>query len=351
MPMRSVLHYDTREFDIVLFSTDTIEQSIAHEFEALPLKVGICVDCKSTTNRKKCVPRDVSTMLPMINGSYEEIQLVTGSAQLLVNLSEHTLLSTVKIIEACISTNTGYIDNCTDTKIILAIKKIFNRQWSIKIVQGCAGIPLLIDLAVYHIGRDRSICSLTCTIHPGRTPKEMWKNMSNSGWILHNWRHLGDIRHNSALGSYEIPIGGFIEDLLMRSRKIFSKKGATFAITRVFTGVPTISMLGIYLLIVMITSIRRLFTWKRDHEKYADVKMNLSLVGSTAEDKDIVRMEVNVDYTMSDLTATCLAQTASSIIENPDKMCGVLTPAVLLQRTGIIERLMYKKIEFNHFFE
>jgi len=330
-----------REFDILLFSTTAIQPSVIREFEDLPLRIALCL---GTSAHEQCSPRATDTMLQSISTTEDGVASVTSRAHLLVNVSQYTISSTTGIIEACISTGTTYVDGCTDPLILAEIRRCFPGPLSIKVIPGCAGAPFLVDLCVLHMGQDHNIRDIECTIKPHSAQVGFYSRISACAQLAQGGLLAAGLRYNDASGTYEAPLAGVVREMLGRSRRYFTKKGMPLPLTKVYVSVGSTIMAVAYLLVAWISALLR-----PERQVFADEGMQLEFAGSTAEHKPTVRLKVTTPS--RSVSALCIAQVAASIVESDDNRGGVLTPAMALHRTKMIERLAYKGMEFHHFLQ
>lgn len=333
--------YEDREFDIILFSTGSIPSSVIREFEDLPLRIALCVGAPAEEG--PCASRDASTMLQIIDNTDKEMHLLTSRTRLLVNVSAYTVSTVISVVEACVSTGTTYIDGCTDPAVLGEVQKCFGGQHRIKIVPGCAGVPFLVDLCVFYVVRGHNIRGVECTIKP---PTDFYRRITMCSRLMPPF--ITSFRYKLKPGCYEVPAVSTIGQMLGRSRRYFIRKGMPFTVTSVYVSVGSVVMLALCLMASWFSTLLRAGKWSRGSACSMTGDMELKFVGTMIEDSRTVKLRVTTP--ICDVSALCLAQAAISIIENTDSG-GVLTPAMALHRTKVIERLAHRGVVFHHIFK
>lgn len=180
-----------KDFDVVIYSEKNIPISIIREFEELPLKIGLYVN-ESTV--------DKTILIKLEQQPKENIESITEKTKLILNLSEYTYINISTVINACIKTDTNYIDCCTNLEILKTVFKEYSTVNNIKIIQGCSYVPFLIDLGVFSIGKIHEIKNIECVlIYPLKLKNdfELSRKM-----ITENKLGLNSIIYNFDIQSY-----------------------------------------------------------------------------------------------------------------------------------------------------
>lgn len=371
--------FDAREFDIILYALDAIPYSVIREFESLSLRIAIGLHAPTEPDHSEgiSVPQQPSThasssfyaqekpslegkdglptMLQVIKCPLSQIQNITSKTNLLINLSADSLATVTTIIEACIETDTNYVDCCTNTEIIKHIFTCYTQDLNIKVVQGCCCIPFLVDLGVFSLGKIHEIKEIESTV---MYPPEY--SAFACAMLVHENNTFNSLRFNYETKTYEVFLGGSTDIMISKSRHYFRKRGIFHVKASAYLSIRHVFAFLIYFFIIFVLS--QFAATKKcipSHKKFEAGKgssMNDSIVeitfnGNVAKHDKKIKMTITASGHKNDVSAVCLSQTAVTLVEDAIiSETGALTPAMALHGTRITERLAYKHIKFQYFY-
>lgn len=395
---------DRREYDIVLYGASGFTAGfVIKELEESSLR--IAVSARSISN----VP---STTLPKIECTIEDIWKITARTKVLVSCVGPYALHGEEIVRACIETGTHYVDICGEPSFLESIYQKYNEKAedrNVRIIQCCGFDSLPADIGIYMLSRnhdtldvevihsvsncktnkttwDSLILSLTnfqkrsktkqpnsisagssCIAISADTPTTILKSTVVSSMAPPS--HIQEHKFVPELGSYVARFRGADPYVIKRSSAFFRKKGVSDVRVSCYLRIGSMARLAIYYILLfsiylmckyewtsnLLTRYPGFFTFgvvtsrpcERDIQS-SSFQMFFKAVHPTTQKKYRLRISgPNPGYTS---TAIFVTQSAFALVEEEDKIrSGVLTPAIALHKTRIVERLSSKGISFDYY--
>lgn len=352
---RSTENRETREFDVILYTINIIPYWIAREFEKLTLRVAICYG-----DPCECSP----TMLPTIRSKLENILEIASKARVLINLSVESHETIKTVIKGCVEAGTNYVDCCSDIDILKEISLEFDHQTNTKIIQGCECTMFLLDLGLFSIGKLHDIKLVECAIVYSIPRSTVFhRDFYDQSIRVYQSGPISSLRYNQNTEMYEVQAQDAAANFIInKSRRHFLAQGLALAKAKIYRGIGTIFTVLACFTIGFILSYLEMAKpyayrfFRRDVKpkvkpKRKDYgKFQVFFSGELAGHNRKINMKISGCNSLEKTSAICLAKIVTTLIEETPPATGVLTPAMVLSNTRILEQLSNENIHFQYFY-
>lgn len=150
-----------REYDIIVYGASSFTAKyVIKQLKECDLKIALCA---------RTISKIPKTHFDTFSADLTNIKHITKRTKVLINLAGPYIHTGIDIINACVETNTDYVDITGEVNFMKESQKEYATTSNVSIVHSCGFDSIPSDLGAFHLAKHFDECEIICDIAEVKT--------------------------------------------------------------------------------------------------------------------------------------------------------------------------------------